>query len=393
MTPAPSGPAPSDPAQHGALREVARVFATLGLVGFGGPAAHIAMMRDEVVRRRGWVDDQTFLDMVGACNLVPGPNSTELAIHLGHRRAGRWGLVVGGVCFILPAFTIVLGLAWAYARYGTTPQADDLRWGVLPVVVAVVVQALVVLARTAVKGPFTGVLTVVAAVAWLAGVGELVLLAAGAAAGTVGAAARRFRGPARAEVLAVVALAWPAKAAAGPRTDPGELVQLWWTFLKIGAVLYGSGYVLVAYLQRDVVERFAWLSEAQLLDAVAIGQFTPGPLFTTATFVGFQVAGVPGAVVATVAIFLPAFVFVGLLTRLVPWARRSWWASAALDAVNAVSLGLMGGVAVRLAGTAFPDAAAVAVGLVALGVLLRWRPNSAWVVAAGAAVGLARGLL
>lgn len=369
------------------LRELAGLFLKLGTIGFGGPAAHMAMMRDEVVNRRGWEDDDEFLDLVGATNIIPGPNSTELAIHLGARRAGWRGLLVAGLSFIVPAFVIVLALAWLYERYGTDPAAVDLRYGILPVIIAVVGQALWGLGRTAVKSPLLGALAFAATGLYLIGVNELLLLAGAAVVATVWANRHRLRG--RAATLLPWVVALPLLGGAPVAADPA-LGRVFLVFLKIGAVLYGSGYVLVAFLERDVVDAYHWITTEQLLDAVAVGQITPGPVFTTATFVGYQIDGFAGALVATVAIFLPSFVFVALLTRIVPWVRRSPWAGAALDGVNVASLGLMAGVTVLLLDDAFPDALAVAIGLAALLVLLRWRVNAAWLVSVGAVIGLAR---
>ena len=361
------------------------MFLRLGVIAFGGPVAHVAMMREELVRRRGWVDDQRFLDLVGATNPVPGPNSTELAIHLGHDRA-RWrGLVAAGVCFILPAAVIVTALAWGYVRYGSTPAVEGLLYGVVPVVLGIVVWALLGLARTAVKGPWYAALGVAALAASLLGAPELLVLAAGAALAGLVRAARQARGP---QALALL----PALVATGG-TGERDLSTLFWTMLKIGSVLYGSGYVLLAFLEGDLVDRLGWVSEQQLLDAVSIGQVTPGPVFTTATFLGYLVAGVPGALVATVAIFLPSFVFVGLLTRITDRLRASPWTSALLDGVNVTALALMAAVTLRLGATAVVDPLTAALALAAVLVLWRTRVNSAWLVAGGAAVGLARVLL
>jgi chromate transporter len=368
------------------LRELAGLFLKLGTIGFGGPAAHIAMMRDEVVRRRRWESDDEFLDLVGATNIIPGPASTELAIHLGARRAGWRGLVVAGVGFIVPAFVIVLALAWLYERYGTDPAAVDLRYGILPVIIAVIGQALWGLGRAATKSSLLGVLAVASAGLYLVGVNELLLLAGAAFIAMLWENRHRLRGQAAA-LLPIVAL--PLLGGARVAADP-DLGRIFLVFLKIGAVLYGSGYVLVAFLERDVVDTYHWITTEQLLDAVAVGQITPGPVFTTATFVGYQIDGFAGALVATFAIFLPSFVFVALLTRIVPWVRRSPWAGAALDGVNVASLGLMAGVTVLLFDDAFPDVLAVAIGAAALVVLLRWRINAAWLVGAGALIGLAR---
>jgi chromate transporter len=368
------------------LRELAGLFLKLGTIGFGGPAAHIAMMRDEVVRRRHWESDDEFLDLVGATAIIPGPNSTELAIHLGARRAGWRGLLVAGVCFIVPAFVIVLALAWLYERYGTDPAAIDLRYGILPVIIAVIGQALWGLGRAAIKSPLLGVLAVASAGLYLVGVNELLLLAGAAVIGMLWENRHRLRGQAAA-LLPILAL--PLLGGARVAADP-DLGRIFLVFLKIGAVLYGSGYVLVAFLERDVVDTYHWITTEQLLDAVAVGQITPGPVFTTATFVGYQIDGFAGALVATFAIFLPSFVFVALLARIVPWVRRSPWAGAALDGVNVASLGLIAGVTVLLFDDAFPDVVAVAIGAAALVVLLRWRINAAWLVGAGAVIGMVR---
>jgi chromate transporter len=372
-------------------REVARVFTTLGFIGFGGPAAHIALMRDEVVRRRHWLDDQTFLDVVGATNLIPGPNSTELAIHLGHRRAGWRGLVVAGLGFILPAVAIVLVIAWLYDRYGTDPAVVDLRYGILPVIIAIIVQALWGLARTAGKDAVLVAIGVVTALLWLEGVNELVLLAGGAVIGAMWVNRRRLLGRSSAGEIASGLLLAGLVRLATATADDVSLGRLFLVFLKVGALLYGSGYVLLAFLEQDLVERLGWLTSTQLLDAVAVGQVTPGPVFTTATFVGYQVDGFAGAAVATIGIFLPSFVFVALLAQIVPLIRRSPWAGGALDGVNAASLGLMAGVTVRLADTAFTDAFTVLIATAALVVLVWKRPNSAWIVGAGAVIGLVHG--
>lgn len=368
------------------------LFTRLGFTAFGGPAAHIAMMRDEVVRRRGWLDDASFLDLVGATNLVPGPNSTELAVHLGLRRAGWRGAVAAAFGFILPATLIVFVLAVLYDRYGTTPTALDLSYGIVPVIVAVVAHATVGLSRTAIRDIALGVIAVATAAAWLVGVNELLLLFAAAAFGAVWRNRARVAGRRVGVVVPLPLAVWAAAASTTVAIEP-TLARLAWVFVKVGAVLYGSGYVLVSFLQRDLVEQLGWLTEQQLLDAVAVGQFTPGPVFTTATFVGYQVAGPAGALVATVAIFAPAMVFVALLARIVPLLRRSPWAGGALDGVNAASLGMMAAVLVRLAQYSLVDPLTVAVAAAALVALWRWRVNSAWLVCAGAAVGLAHGAL
>jgi chromate transporter len=367
--------------------EVARVFLRLGVIGFGGPAAHIAMMRDDVVNRRKWLDEPEFLDLIGATNLIPGPNSTELAIHLGAKRAGPAGLVTAGVCFIAPAVAIVSVLAWLYERYGTTAAAVDLRYGVLPVIVAIVGQALVGLARTALTSWLPIVIAAGATAAYLADVHELlILLVAGAlAAGWHG---RRALGRRAATIVMI-----PVLRAAADEPAGASLTRLFLAFLEIGSVLYGSGYVLLAFLQRVFVDDLGWLSTQQILDATAVGQVTPGPVFTTATFVGWIVDGPAGAAVATVGIFLPAFVFVALLEPLVAWMRRHPAARSFLTGVTAASLGLMAGVLVDLADAALDDWFTVALAAGALAVLVVARPNSAWIVGAGAVVGVAHAVL
>jgi chromate transporter len=368
------------------LREVVSVFLRLGVVAFGGPAAHIAMMREELVRRRRWVSDAQFIDLLGITNLIPGPNSTEMAIHLGYLRAGAWGLVLGGVCFIVPAMLIVMALAGAYVRWGTLPVAAGVLYGAKPVIIAIVLQAMWGLARTAVRGPRLAGAFVVAAALALAGVHELlVLFGAGGVAALV--APRR-----RAVAGAVAALAWtmPARVMAAAAAAGGvALGTMTLVFLKIGAVLYGSGYVLLAFLRADFVERLGWLTDRQLLDAVAVGQVTPGPVFTTATFIGFLLAGWTGAVLATVAIFLPSFVFVAASRPLLPRLRGSRRAAAFLDGVNVAALGLMAAVTWQLGRAAVVDPLTAALALAAAVLLMSTRVNSVWLLAAGGALGLA----
>jgi chromate transporter len=385
-----------------ALAELARVFLRLGATAFGGPAAHIAIMEDEVVRKRAWLTREQFLDLVGATNLIPGPNSTELAIHIGALRAGPAGLVVAGASFIMPAVVMVTALAWAYLRFGAVPQAAGLLAGVEPVVIAVVLQALWRLGRTAIKSAPLAALAAVATVASFVGVNELVVLfAAGtlwAMAGQVrrappasgppgpGAMAGRDAAPTGVAMLPL-GLAMPAVASAGAAYSA---TTLFFVFLKVGAVLFGSGYVLLAFLRADLVERLGWLTETQLLDAVAVGQVTPGPVFTTATFIGYVLGGPGGAALATFGIFLPAFVFVALSAPIIPKLRASPVAGAFLDAVNAASLALMAAVTWRLGAHALTGAASVLLAAVALG-LLRLRVNAAWLVGGGAVAGVLLG--
>jgi len=387
--------------QHASLGDLARLFLTLGTIGFGGPAAHIALMEDEVVRRRGWLTREAFLDYLGATNLIPGPNSTELAIEIGRDRAGWPGLVVAGVAFIVPAAVIVGITAWAYVRFGNLPAALALFAGVKPVIIAIVVQALWRLARTAVKTRWLGVLTVAAIAAVAAGVHELVALVAGGALSVLGGVVARPRdagdqlGIGMPFGVPVLPGAPPLAGALGVATGVPAAVSLWSLFaifLKIGSVLFGSGYVLLAFLRADLVERLGWLTERQLLDAVAVGQVTPGPVFTTATFIGYVLGGIPGAVVATVGIFLPAFVFVAVSGPLIPRLRRSRLAGAALDGINAASLGLMTVVTWQLGRASIVSVSSGVVAVTAGALLATRRVNAAWLVIGGALAGIALGM-
>jgi chromate transporter len=376
------------------LSEIALLFLRLGTTAFGGPAAHIAIMEHEVVRRRGWLTREQFLDYLGATNLIPGPNSTELAIHIGHARAGWAGLVVAGASFILPSTLIVGAIAWAYVRYGTLPAAAGLLYGVKPVVIAIVAQALWLLGRHAMKTVTLVVLAMAAVAAIAAGVHELVVLAG---AGVLMAICRALSSSRRRETAALVLGVGGALGGAGSSAvsalglsavgSPYGLWSLFLVFTKIGAVLFGSGYVLLAFLRADLVHRLGWLTEQQLLDATAVGQVTPGPVFTTATFVGYVLGGPMGAGVATLGIFLPAFVFVALSGRLVPRLRRSPIAGAVLDGVNVASLAFMTVAVWQLGRAALVDPVAIVVAGFSLILLVRYHLNSAWLIAAGALVG------
>ena len=362
---------------RGQLFELAKLFGTLGFIGFGGPAAHVALVRREVVERRRWLTDPEMVDLVGIASLIPGPNSTELAMLVGLRRAGRVGLLVAGLAFILPAAGIVLVLAWGYVTYGATPAGESLMYGIAPVIVAIVVAAVVTFARTSLTSPLAFVLGVSVAILWLVGANEIFLLAIGAL------------------VMAVARLGIPSQSAAilvpmvAAGAEPSDLFTIGAVFLKAGAFLYGSGYVLIAFLQGDLVERFGWLTDTQLIDAVAIGQVTPGPLFTTATFIGYVLAGVPGAVVATVAIFLPAFVIVALVGPWVGRVRERPITAALLDGVNAAAIGLMAAVSIQLGVTAVRDPLTALIAISAAMVLIVGRVSSVLLVLAGGFVGLA----
>ena len=365
------------------LWRLARLFLKLGTIAFGGPAAHIAMMRNEVVERCRWMEEQEFLDLVGASNLIPGPNSTELAIHLGRVRAGWRGLLVAGACFILPATLIVLAFAWAYARYGSTPQAEGLLYGITPVIVAIIIHALWGLLRTAVKGLFLAVVGAVALVLYFLGVGEIPLLFGGVLLVLSVRIVQRRRGS---EAAAFAPLGLPLGLLALPSVSTG-LGGLFLSFVKIGAVLFGSGYVLLAFFRSEFVGP-GLLSDQELLDAVAVGQVTPGPVFTTATFVGYLLAGVPGALLATVGIFLPAFIFVAITGPLIPRLRESPILAGLLDGANVVSLALMAGVTWQLGRASIFEPIPALIALASLVLLIRTEINPVWFVIGGGVIGL-----
>ncbi len=365
------------------LWDIARLFLKLGTTAFGGPAAHIAMLQQEVVERRHWISQQEFLDHLGASNLIPGPTSTELVIHIGRRRGGWPGLLVAGTCFILPAALMVGILAWAYVRYGSLPAVSGLLYGVKPVVIAIILQALWKLGRTAIKSAWLAIIALVTLFLALVGVSPLiVLIIGGFLAVVVSLDASRRKS-------ALLAMLQPTVATAAVAS-----VGLWpifLTFVKIGAMVFGSGYVLLVFLHSELIERHAWITQQQLLDAVAVGQVTPGPVFTTATFLGYLLHGTTGAIAATIGIFLPAFVLVAISAPLIPKIRASRIASAALDGVNVASLALMALVTWQLARSALVDWITVALALASAVLLFRFpRLNSAWLIAGAGLVGAVR---
>jgi chromate transporter len=370
------------------LGELAWLFLRLGTTAFGGPAAHIAMMDDEVVRRRRWLSREEFLDLLGATNLIPGPNSTEMVMHIGHRRAGWRGLLVAGLCFILPAGLITIGVAWVYVRFGALPRAEGILYGIKPVVIALILQALLALGRTALKTQFLAGVAAASVIASLAGVNELLLLLLAGTITFVWSRRGTNYGRAWPAFLGVPMIGPVGAAAPAVGATPFGLWPLFLFFLKVGSVLFGSGYVLLAFLRADLVERYRWMTDSQLLDAIAVGQMTPGPVFTTATFVGYVLGGPWAALAATGGIFAPAFFFVALSGPLVPRLRKSRVAGAVLDGVNAGSLALMGAVTLRLAPAAVVDLPTTMIALVSGVLLFRVRINAAWLVAGGAMVGV-----
>jgi chromate transporter len=356
------------------VKELAFAFLRLGTTAFGGPAAHIAMMEDEFVRSRAWLTREQFLDLVGASGLIPGPSSTEVAIYVGYRRAGWRGLLVAGLCFISPAALMATAIAWAYVRFGRLPAAGGALYGIKAVIIAVVAQALVAFGKTAIKSKWLLALGIAAAVANAVGVTPVLVLVA---AGIVSAVALRPGGKAS-------SLMWPgALGATAVAATPRGLAKLFLIFLKIGAIVFGSGYVLLVFLRADFVEQAHLLTEPQLIDAVAVGQLTPGPVFTTATFIGYVVAGAPGAAVATIGIFLPSFVLVAVSAPLISRIRRSRVAGAFLDGVNVASLALMAVVCVQLGRAAIVDVPTTILACLGAAALFRWRVNSAWLVLGG----------
>jgi chromate transporter len=370
------------------LRELALIFLRLGFTSFGGPAAHIALMEREFVQKREWLSRQKFLDLNGAVNLIPGPNSTELAMYIGQMRAGRAGLWTAGACFILPAAFIVLAIAAFYEKYGRLPAGEAILRGIAPVVVAIVVVALWKFAGTALKGAFPIVIAGLALALSFFGINEVVLIFGTALLGLL----YGFWKHPREKNHIKTPQAMPFLLLSTAPLFYNKTLGLFFVFLKIGSVIYGSGYVLLAFLQGDLVDNLGWLTQRELLDAVAVGQMTPGPVFTTATFVGYLVAGVPGAIMATLGIFLPSFLLVGLLSSIVKRAENSPLMRTFLDAVNAASLALMAAVTLELGRHALApqnqiSLIAIALFLVSLALLLKTKINSAWLIGVGALCG------
>jgi chromate transporter len=378
------------------LADIAVSFLKLGTIAFGGPPAHLAMMEEEFVRRRRWITQSEFLDRLATANLIPGPSSTEVAIFVGQLKRGWAGLIIAGCCFIIPAATIAALIAWAYVRFGSLPKVEGVFSAIKPAVVAIVIQALIKMGRTGLRTIPLGIIAMLSAALNMLGVSPLrVLLFAGLVSAATLAMKNRlltlscpgaFKTFEFHKSLSAVKLAAISTAVAAVAVPVG-LTRLFFSFLKIGALIFGSGYVLLAFLQAEFVQRLGWLTEKQLIDAVAVGQFTPGPLSATATFIGFVVAGWPGAIVATIGIFLPGFLLVALSGPFLPRIRKSPVASAALDGVVAASLALMAVVAMQLGRASVVDRTSLFVFAASLLALLWLRLNSAWVVAAAALVG------
>jgi chromate transporter len=362
------------------LSEIAKLFLKLGIIGFGGPAVHIAMMQEEVVKKRRWITEEHFLDLVGATNLIPGPNSTEMTMHIGHERAGNKGLVVAGLCFIIPAVIITAIFAWAYQVYGQLPQVQPFIYGIKPAIIAVVVSLMINLGRKALKSIELGVIGVLAAIAVLAGFTEIYVLFSGGLLG-----------------ILIYLLKNKTKTANG--IFPFVLLQIsnpsinlsdfkvFLTFLKIGSILYGSGYVLFAFLDAELVAK-GLLTKQQLVDAIAVGQFTPGPVFSSATFIGWQIGGASGAIAATIGIFLPSFLFVSLLNPLIPKLRKSKVMSAFLDMVNIVSIAIILSVIVEIGRITLLEWRTILIAAVSFIVTYQFKKiNTAFIILGGALLG------
>ncbi len=362
--------------RHRRLLAITRVFFKLGCLSFGGPAAHVAYMDHEIVKKRGWLTQDKFIDLLGATNLIPGPNATEMAIHIGYEHGSVPGLLLAGLSFIIPAMLICLVFGFVYVRFGTLPDVSMILYGIKPVMMAIIVQALYRLGQNLLKTWLAGLLVLgVVSIYLLTHISELLLMAG---CGLLLLVIRSLRHPNQPRPPRQVRL---------HAITPLPLLTIFLVFLKIGAVLYGSGYVLLAFLESELVRRYPVLTQTQLFDAIAVGQITPGPVFSTATFIGYLLHGPAGAILATIGIFLPSFIFVWLLNPLIPRMRASRWLSALLDGVNLASLGLMAAVSLRLAQVALTDCLTVALLAAALVLLLRTRINSVWLVLGGGLLG------
>lgn len=369
--------------KKGRLAEVAGLFFKLGCIAFGGPAAHVAMMEEEVVVKRKWMDRQHFLDLMGATNLIPGPNSTEMTMHCGHERAGMPGLFVAGLCFIFPAVVITGFFAWIYGEYGQLPEVEAFVFGIKPAVLAIIAGAVLKLGKKAYKGWELGVLGGLVLLASILGVNEILALLIAGVVGMIYFLSKTGTSNSLKSFTLPLSL-WSLSAVTITKVTA---MKVFWSFLKVGAVLYGSGYVLFAYLDAELVTN-GLLSRQQLIDAVAIGQFTPGPVLSTATFIGYQMAGVGGAVAATAGIFLPSFLFVFILNPLVPKMRKSKSLRYFLDSVNIAAVAVMLGVLVEMGKATLVDWRALVI--LALGIFFTFGPkkiSAMWLVLGSAILG------
>jgi len=361
------------------LREIAGLFFKLGLIAFGGPAAHIAMMEDEVVKKRKWMTEEHFLDLMGATNLIPGPNSTEMVMHCGHERGGWKGLFIAGICFIFPAVVLTCILAWLYEKYGQLPEVEPFIYGIKPAVIAIIIMAAYRLGKKALKSVELGILGLLAIVVCLLGVNEIIVLFACGFVGLLIHFVKKNRNNLNSFIPFLLFQA----------VSPTKITSLkvFLSFLKIGAILYGSGYVLFAFLDTELVAS-GWLTRQELIDAIAVGQFTPGPVLSTATFIGFQMDGISGAIAATVGIFLPSFLFVLLLNPLIPKMRKSTIMRAILDAVNIAAVALIIAVCIKMGKETLVDWRTIVIAIVSLISVFGFKKlNSAFIVLGGAVGG------
>jgi chromate transporter len=366
--------------KHSKLYEVAKLFLKLGVIGFGGPAVHIALMEEEVVRKRAWMSEEHFLDLVGATNLIPGPNSTEMTMHIGHERAGWKGLITAGCCFIIPAVLITAFFAWLYQKYEQLPQVQPFIYGIKPAIIAVVVSLMIGLGRKALKSVELGIIGVLSAAAVLAGLNEIYVLFG---AGFLGVAIH-FMKTSRDKANGF--FPFVLLQVSTPYTNLSDF-KLFWIFLKIGSILYGSGYVLFAFLDAELVSK-GLLTKQQLIDAIAVGQFTPGPVFSSATFIGWQIGGATGAIAATIGIFLPSFLFVALLNPLISRLRKSKMMSAFLDTVNMVSVAIILSVIIEIGQVTLLDWRTVLIAVISFVITFSFKKlNTAFTIVGGAALG------
>lgn len=372
----------------GKLKEIAALFLKLGTIAFGGPAAHIAMMEEEVVNKRRWMDRQHFLDLVGATNLIPGPNSTEMTMHCGHERAGIPGLFVAGVSFIIPAVIITGVFAWLYAAYGQLPSVEPFVFGIKPAVLAIIASAIIKLGKKALKGWELGILGALVLTVSILGVNEILALLLAGVLGAVYFYTKYKVTSGLNTLIPFVLIQMPVTAVTNISN-----IKVFWTFLKVGAVLYGSGYVLFAYLDSELVMN-GWISRQLLIDAVAIGQFTPGPVLSTATFIGYQIGGIWGALAATIGIFLPSFLFILLLKPLIPKMRQSKLLGYFLDSVNIAAVAVMLAVLINMSITAITDWRAVTIAVISIITVFGFRKvNTVWIVVGGAILGYGLSLI
>lgn len=367
------------------LKEITLVFLKLGATAFGGPAAHVAMMEEEIISKRKWISKEKFMDFYGATNLLPGPNSTELAIHLGYERGGILGLILGGVSFILPAMLSVIILAIVYTRYGELPEISGISYGIKPVVIAIILQALIRLAKSALKNIPIIVISIIVVILSFLGLHEILLLASAGVIIMLIENRKKIKDNKLPMFATYIPIFSTAINANGDKHI--SLPGIFLNFLKIGSVLYGSGYVILAFIEADFVDRLGLISSEQLIDAVSVGQITPGPVFTTATFVGYIIKGLPGAILATIGIFLPAFILVGALNRIIPKLRESTWFGGFLDGLNGASLALMAVVNWKLGVSSIIDLPTAILAGISLLLVFRFKINSAWLILGGGLIG------